>query len=607
MIYILRSKAVFFYLPLLIIVYIYPYIFTDPFVIWETMMVCIVGTLAVGLNVLTGFTGLISLGHAGLYCIAAYTGALLGIKLGITFFPALVISVIFTTLIGAILAFATLRVSGIYFAMVTIAFGLVVENIVTEWQDMTNGPTGLDGILPVQIWGVKFTEQYYLYLIVITFIVAILLGKNLVQSKYGRGLRAVSMNQIGAEISGINSLRIRILSCVFSAACAGVAGHYYAYLNLFLSPRYFNFDLSILFLVIVIFGGLGTILGPIVGTIILVVLPEILQQFAEYRLIVYGVLLLVVLGLVPTGIVGSLKQLVERFVPRIFRVKVEMVEGKNGREINDHLLGRGRLALKENGSNVRDNVLIEIKDLTKRFGGLIAINNFQMTIEPNTIHALIGPNGAGKTTLVNVISGIYRPTKGQVCFKGDRIDELPNWMIGKMGISRTFQTTKLFSDLSVCENVMVGFSQQIEYGLVRSLVHSPFMIREERVLREQALELLDFVGYKGDANNFAKNLPFGYQRLVEIARALAVNPSLLMLDEPAAGLTRKEISDLDNLINNIREFGVTILLIEHHVDFVMGISDKVTVLEYGKKLAEGNPEKMKRDPAVIEAYLGSSI
>jgi len=606
MVSISRLKVVAFYLPLLIIVFIYPYVCTDPYVMWMTMMICIIGTLAVGLNVLTGFTGLISLGHAGFFCIGAYCGALLGIRLGISFFPALLISVVFSGVVGVILAYTTLRVSGVYFAMVTIAFGLVVENIVNEWQSMTKGPTGLDGLPPVQIWEFKFKEQYYFYLIAITFIVVILLGKNLMQSKYGRGLRAVSMNVEGAEVSGINSLRFRMLATIFSAVCAGMAGCYFAYLNLFLSPRFFNFDLSILFLVIVIFGGLGTILGPIVGTIILLVLPEIIQKMAEYRLIVYGCVLLLVLIFMPAGVVGSVRELIEKIAPLLFRKKHEITDGKIEGKLSIHLLSRARLVLQENSQNTKDETLLEIRNITKRFGGLEALHNLQMAIKPNTIHSLIGPNGAGKTTLVNLISGIYQPTSGEVYFEGKRVDGLPNWTIGKMGIGRTFQRTKLFSDLSVCENVVMGFSGQIEYGLIRSFLHTKSMRREERLLRDKAIELLNFVGYMGDVDNVAKHLPFGHQRLVEIARALAVNPLLLLLDEPAAGLISNEIEGINKLVKKLREYGVTILLVEHHVEFVMAVSDVVTVLNYGEKLAEGRPEEVRKDPAVIDAYLGST-
>ncbi len=590
----------FIYAIILGLIFIYPFVVKDRFYFWESMLICIMGMVAVGLNLLTGYAGLISLGHAGLYAIGAYTGALIGIKLGINFFPALLISVLFSAGIGALMAYPTVRVSGVYFAMVTIAFGLLVENILIEWHGLTKGPVGIDGIPPVKIAGFRVTEQYYFYLIAISFFASIILIKNLIHSKYGRSLKAVGMSQIGAETSGINALSIRSLAFILSAALTGMAGHYFAYLNLYLSPEIFQFDTSILFLVIVIFGGLGTILGPVVGTIILVVLPEILQKFADYRLIVYGGLLLVILFFMPRGVMGSLNQLLERLRPKASNDEGGMSVVAGEIRSREGLLDRGQLM------NGNDN-LVEIKNLTKQFGGLIAVNDVSINIRPNTIHALIGPNGAGKTTLMNVISGIYKPTKGEIHFRKTKIDDLSQSMIARKGIGRTFQTTQLFAEMSVCENVMTAFYPDIRYGLAQSFLQTTSMRKVERKIREQAKELLNFVGYKGKSEELAKNLPFGHQRLVEIARALALNPYLLLMDEPAAGLTGKEIQELDNIVNNIRNFGLTIFLIEHHVNLVMGISDTVTVLDYGRKISEGNPDLVRRDPAVIKAYLGGKV
>jgi ABC-type branched-subunit amino acid transport system ATPase component/ABC-type branched-subunit amino acid transport system permease subunit len=590
----------FIYAVILGLIFIYPFIVKDRFYFWESMLICITGMVAVGLNLLTGYTGLISLGHAGLYAIGAYTGALIGIKLGINFFPALLISVLFSAGIGALMAYPTVRVSGVYFAMVTIAFGLLVENILIEWHSLTKGPVGIDGIPPVKIGGFKFTEHYYFYLIAISFFASIILIRNLIHSKYGRSLKAVGMSQIGAETSGINALSIRSLAFILSAALTGMAGHYFAYLNLYLSPEIFQFDTSILFLVIIIFGGLGTIFGPVIGTIVLVVLPEILQKFADYRLIVYGGLLLALLFFMPRGVIGSLNQLLKGLRPKPSSDEDGFCVAAGGIKLGEGLLDRGRLM---NG----DGNLVQIKNLTKQFGGLIAVNDVSISIRPNTIHALIGPNGAGKTTLMNVISGIYRPTKGEVCFRETRIDDLSQSMIAKKGIGRTFQTTQLFGEMSVCENVMTAFYPHIQYGLTQSFFQTSSMRKVEIEIREQAKELLNFVGYKGKSEELAKNLPFGHQRLVEIARALALNPYLLLMDEPAAGLTGREIQELDNLINNIRNFGLAVFLIEHHVNLVMGISDTVTVLDYGRKISEGAPDLVRRDPAVIKAYLGGTV
>jgi ABC-type branched-subunit amino acid transport system ATPase component len=302
----------------------------------------------------------------------------------------------------------------------------------------------------------------------------------------------------------------------------------------------------------------------------------------------------------PRGVIGSLNQLLKGLRPKPSNDEVGISVAAGGIKLRKGLLDRGRLM---NG----DGNLVEIKNLTKQFGGLIAVNDISITIRPNTIHALIGPNGAGKTTLMNVISGIYKPTKGEIYFREGKIDDLSQSMIAKKGIGRTFQTTHLFGEMSVCENVMAAFYPHIQYGLTQSFFQMSSMRKQEREIEEQAMELLDFVGYKGKSEELAKNLPFGHQRLVEIARALALNPYLLLMDEPAAGLTVREIQELDNLINNIRNFGLTIFLIEHHVKLVMGISDEVTVLDYGRKICEGDPDSVRRDPVVIKAYLGGTV
>jgi ABC-type branched-subunit amino acid transport system ATPase component/ABC-type branched-subunit amino acid transport system permease subunit len=602
-----KTLNVFLYLAILVLIFVYPFIVKNPFFFWETMLICIIGMVTMGLNVLTGYTGLISLGQAGLYAVGAYTGALLGVKLGMSFFPALILSTLFAAGIGALLAYPTIRVSGVYFAMVTIAFGLVIENILIEWHSLTKGPVGIDGIPPVQIGSFKFKEQHYFYLIALSFFACIILIKNLIQSKYGRSFKAVGMSQIGAETSGINALAMRSLAFIFSAAWAGAAGHYFAYLNLYLSPEIFQFDTSILFLVIIIFGGLGTILGPIVGTGILVILPEILQRFADYRLIVYGCLILILLYFMPMGLVGWLNQFLRRIRPNLLTARDDFIEGKTEIRLSEALLTRGGLTIPGESEVAGDGFLLESKSITKRFGGLVAVDGLSIGIKSNTIHALIGPNGAGKTTLINIISGIYQPTEGEVYFRREKVDNLSPSMISRKGIGRTFQTTQLFGDMTVCENVMTGFYPHIHYGLIRSFLQTYSMRKEENEIRERALELLNFVGYKGKSEELARNLPFGHQRLVEVARALALNPYLLLMDEPAAGLTGREVKDLDNLINNIRKYNISVLLIEHHVDLVMSLSDTITVLDYGRKISEGNPETVRNDPAVIRAYLGSSI
>jgi len=561
---------------------------------YYTQMLALAGIYAIaahGLNLLAGYTGQTSLGHAGFLAIGAYAGALLATKLGLGFWPGIPLSMAFAGAAGLIVAYPSFRLEGPYLAMVTIAFGIIVNSILVEWTDVTGGTQGILNIPRPMIVGATLRLEQQFVLIIAVLALTTLLLRNLIRSPWGRAFVAVRENALAAESIGLSTRAIKTVAFSISAALAGLAGHLFAFFQGFISPEAFEFDSSIFLLTIVIFGGAGTLAGPLVAAPILTFLPELLQRFVDYRLIIYGGLIVATLYALPMGIVGTLFRRQTALSQYPERPSTRRVE---------------RQAATPAALGAPCRPVVEIRDISVAFGGVHALDRVSLSIEAGTVHALIGPNGAGKTVLLNILCGFYRPLTGEVLIGGQPTTGLPSFQVARRGVARTFQTTQLFAELTVIENVLNGFPGQIRNRLLDSLIGTPRLRREEASRRESARALLHFVGYTGDPDARAGSLPFGHQRLVEIARALALAPLLLAMDEPAAGLNPTEVDALDELITRIRALGIAVLLVEHHMDLVMGISDCITVLQQGEKLAEGSAAAVQNDPAVIKAYLGDS-
>ncbi len=633
----------------------------------------IIATL--GLAIFTGYTGLFSLGHAAFMAVGAYTAAIMTYFLHWPLLPSLLLGMILAVLVSLIIGYPTLRAKlrSDYFAIATLGFGEAVK-VLLENLNLTQNARGLPGI--EKLAGPLNTAIF--------IVITIILCRNFLHSSYGRKIIAIGQDPVAAEMIGIKLLPNQVLSLAISAAFSGLAGGLLAHYITFIQPSIFNMDLSSLLTAGVVAGGISSLTGPVVAIALFIVIPELFRGLALWRLVLYGVVLVVIINFRPKGLFGH-EELSFDNLPKLF-VIIGMTVGLTvgaalvkslSYNMNRYLalliavlagaaimaaswyLGKllGKIlhkpvaafnhavstwwqgivkALQNKGplfrnrpqvlldeittqartvSNARQEVdrsgqpMLSIKGLEKRFGGVVAVDGFDMDVHPGDLVGLIGPNGSGKTTVFNLISGYYPVSAGTITFNGEQLNKKAPTAIVLGGISRTFQNIRLFGTMTVLQNVTTALHETCNYSLFEAFIQWPWTVAaSEKRMVETAMELLKIVELEGYADRVANTLPYGLQRKLEIARALALRPKLLMLDEPAAGMNPQESQELVDLVRRIHATkNLTIILIEHHMDVVMSLCKRIAVINFGKKIAEGTPDEIQNNPLVLEAYLGEKV
>jgi branched-chain amino acid transport system permease protein len=643
----LRSRAV--VAAVTVAAVLFPIVVRNDFYIDTTANALTFAALALGLNIVVGLAGLLDLGYAAFFAIGAYTYGVaaswqlapewssfwepfewLGqvvrfhettgdvVHFQISFWLMMPIAAAFAALCGALFGAPTLRLRGDYLAIVTLGFGEIVPIVVRNTPSVTNGAMGLNGVAAPQLFGWSFavdaTPYYYVGLALVALL--IVTSQRLKASRIGRAWMAIREDEIAAAAMGVNRVKLKLMAFATGAAFAGATGTLFVAKLQTATPDMFGFPVSVMILVMVVFGGIGSVWGVVVGAVFLALVQSVflrslteavhwvgdlvnwgwLQRadLATSTELIFGVILVVMMLYRREGLIPATR--------RIPKATLPAQTAPPSRSGFDRLVARGVAA------DSAAPPLLEVSDLTVRFGGLVALRSISLTVPAKSVVAVIGPNGSGKSTLFNAVTGLVSTQEGRIRFAGQDIGGAPPHVVLDRGIARTFQNIRLFPNLTVLENIMIGMHARLDTGMLGAVLRLPATRREEEAAREQALVILAGFGDRllSRAEHVVSSLSYANRRRVEIARALASHPKLLLLDEPAAGMDPVETAELGEQIKGLSRLGLAIVLIEHKLDVVVSLAETVVVLDHGEKIAEGTPDAVRRNEEVIRAYLGRS-